>query len=121
MFLQAPQRAGLNSYREVQVAPNGMLQEIAVEVSGKKRISGGSGGSRARTNVDMGNKVWTAELAVPMDGNGAGDGWRLNLFRVEGRDGAARERVYSAWSPTGTGGGKPDFHVPAAFGRLLDA
>jgi alpha-galactosidase len=31
--------------------------------------------------------------------------------------------VYSAWSPTGTGGsgGKPDFHVPAAFGRLLDA
>jgi len=124
VFLQAPQRAGLNSYREVQVAPNGMLQEIAVEVSGKKRIDGGSGGSRARTHVDIGNKVWTAELAVPLDSKGAGDGWRLNLFRVEGRDGAARERVYSAWSPTGIGGGsggKPDFHVPAAFGRLLDA
>lgn len=114
LFLQAPQRAGLNSYREVQVAPNGLLQEIAVEVSGKKRINGGS---RARTHVDAGNKVWTAELAVPMQDSG-GDGWRLNLFRVEG---AGKERVHSAWSPTGTGGGKPDFHVPAAFGRLLDA
>jgi alpha-galactosidase len=51
---------------------------------------------------------------VPM--RGAEDGWRLNLFRVEGQ---GKDRVYSAWSPTKTA--TPDFHIPAAFGRLLTA
>ena len=117
VFLQAPERAGLKSYREVEVAPNGLLLEIAVEASGKRRIVGES---RARAHIDARHKVWTAELAVPMRSTGdAEDGWRLNLFRVEGRDGAGQQRVHSAWSPTGTS--TPDFHVPAAFGRLLTA
>ncbi|WP_338763221.1 alpha-galactosidase [Massilia sp. METH4] len=114
VFLQPPERAGLKSYREVEVAPNGLLLDVAVEVSGKRRIVGES---RARTHIDARNKVWTAELAVPM--RGAEDGWRLNLFRVEGREGAGKGRVFSAWSPTGTA--TPDFHVPAAFGRLRAA
>ncbi|MGQ3053720.1 MAG: alpha-galactosidase [Roseateles sp.] len=109
VFLQAPDRAGLKSYREVEVSPNGLLLEIAVEASGKKRVNGES---RAKAHIDARQKVWAAELAVPM--RGADDGWRLNLFRVEGQ-GAGR--VYSAWSPTRTA--SPDFHVPAAFGRLL--
>lgn len=114
VFLQPPGRAGLKSYREVQVAPNGLLLEIAVEASGKRRVVGDS---RARTHVDARGKVWTAELAVPMkSGAGADDDWRLNLFRVEGQ-GAGR--VYSAWSPTHTA--TPDFHVPAVFGRLQTA
>ncbi len=117
VFLQAPERAGLNSYREVEVAPNGLLLELAVEASGKKRIVGES---RARTHIDQQNKVWTAELAVPMRSTGgAADGWRLNLFRVEGQQGGGRQRVHSAWSPTRTA--TPDFHIPAAFGRLLSA
>jgi alpha-galactosidase len=111
VFLQPPGRAGLRSYREVEVSPNGLLLEIAVEASGKRRIVGES---RARASVDARHKVWTAELAVPM--RGAAEGWRLNLFRVEGQ---GPHRVYSAWSPTGTA--SPDFHVPAAFGRLLHA
>ncbi|MBB3222626.1 alpha-galactosidase [Pseudoduganella umbonata] len=121
VFLQAPERAGLKSYREVQVSPNGLLQEIAVEVSGKRRIAAES---RARAHIDAQHKVWTADLAVPMrSAGGAGDGWRLNLFRVEGQGGAGKQQVLSAWSPTGkgSGSGTPDFHVPAAFGRLLTA
>lgn len=114
VFLQAPGRAGLKSYREVEVSPNGLLLEIAVEASGKRRIVGES---RAKARIDATNKVWTAELAVPM--RGAQDGWRLNLFRVEGRQGQGKDRMYSAWSPTHTA--TPDFHVPAAFGRLLPA
>lgn len=109
VFLQAPDRAGLKSYREVEVSPNGLLLEIAVEASGKKRMHGQS---RAKAQIDAKHKVWTAELAVPM--RGAEEGWRLNLFRVEGE---GKDRVYSAWSPTRTA--TPDFHVPAAFGRLL--
>jgi alpha-galactosidase len=111
VFLQAPDRAGLKSYREVEVSPNGLLLEIAVEASGKKRVIGES---RAKANIDAKGKVWTAELVVPM--RGAEEGWRLNLFRVEGQ---GKDRVYSAWSPTKTA--TPDFHVPAVFGRLLPA
>lgn len=112
VFLQAPDRAGLKSYREVEVSPNGLLLEIAVEASGKKRIVGES---RAKAHIDAKHKVWTAELGVPMQSaGGAEDGWRLNLFRVEGQ---GRGRVYSSWSPTHTP--EPDFHLPAAFGRLM--
>jgi alpha-galactosidase len=69
VFLQAPDRAGLKSYREVEVSPNGLLLEIAVEASGKKRIVGES---RAKAHIDAEHKVWTAELAVPM----SQCGWR---------------------------------------------
>jgi alpha-galactosidase len=109
VFLQAPGRAGLNSYREVEVAPNGLLQELKVEASGKRRVVGES---RAKAEVQVMRKVWTAELAVPLVG--PEEGWRLNLFRVEGQ---GPGRMYSAWSPTRTP--SPDFHVPAAFGHLL--
>jgi len=109
VFLQPPERAGLKSYREVEVSPNGLLLEIQVEASGKKRVLGES---RAKVHIAAAANVWTAELAVPM--RGADDGWRLNLFRVEGQ---GDHRVYSAWSPTRTP--EPDFHQPAAFGRLL--
>lgn len=111
VFLQRPERAGLKSYREVEVAPNGQLLELQIEASGKKRVLGES---RARVHLDKTQRVWTAELSVPM--NGPDEGWRLNLFRVEGR---GETRSYSAWSPTHTD--TPDFHVPAAFGRLLSA
>jgi len=110
VFLQAPDRAGLKSYREVELSPNGLLQDIAVEASGKKRIVGES---RAKAKIDPKHKVWTGELAVPM--RGAEDGWRLNLFRVEGQ---GQDRVYSSWNPTRTA--QPDFHIPMAFGRLLN-
>ena len=109
VFLQAPDRAGLKSYREVEVSPNGLLLEVAVEASGKKRILGQS---RAKTHVDSHQQAWTAELSMPMQG--ADEGWQLNFFRVEGQ---GTGRIYSAWSPTHTA--TPDFHVPAAFGRLL--
>ncbi len=109
VFLQAPDRAGLKSYREVEVSPKGQLLEIQVETSGKKRVLGDS---RARARIDEPGRVWTAELAVPLAGDS--EGWRLNLFRVEG---LGPDRVYSAWSPTRTP--QPDFHVPAAFGRLM--
>jgi alpha-galactosidase len=109
VFLQPPERAGLKSYLEVEVAPNGLLQEIRVEASGKRRALGAS---RAKVRVDERMRVWTAELDVPMRGDD--DGWRLNLLRIEGQ---GPGRVYSAWSPTRTA--EPDFHVPGAFGRLL--
>jgi alpha-galactosidase len=60
---------------------------------------------------------WDAELAIPIKALTATFDpkavWRANFYRVEGK---AEPRAYLAWRPTGTA--KPNFHVPAAFGRL---
>ena len=111
VFLQAPQDAGTDRYREVEVSPNGLVMDLEVRGQGRKRFIGES---RARTSVDEGHRVWTAEVVVPMPRNAQSlDGWRINLFRVEGNK---ESRQFSAWNPTGSE--KPNFHVPDAFGQL---
>jgi alpha-galactosidase len=74
-------------------------------------------GMKSRVVVDELQKVWTAELALPMrrvvnvfDPSAE---WRVNFFRVEG---ATEPRFYSSWRPTCTP--EPNFHVPEAFGLL---
>jgi len=67
--------------------------------------------------VNEEEKIWTAELAIPMrsltnnfDPNLA---WRANFYRVEGK---TEPRRYMAWRPTHTA--EPNFHVPELFGKL---
>lgn len=126
VFVQAPQDAGTSRYRELQVAPNGLMQEIEIGETKRQRVRDQS---RARASVQAEQRLWTAELAVPWrsvsggpasgaaaHGGGSAsmaEGWRLNFFRIEGPAGG---RMYSAWNPTGTE--KPNFHVPEAFGQL---
>ena len=50
-------------------------------------------------------------VALPAEG----EEWRANFFRIDRS--AAHGDEYSAWSPTFKN--PPDFHVTAAFGRLL--
>ncbi|MCC3376548.1 carbohydrate-binding family 9-like protein [Cohnella sp. REN36] len=45
----------------------------------------------------------------------AGDEWRMNLYRIDRIPG--EPPAFSAWSPTG----RPNFHLPQAFGRLVFA
>ncbi|MET0209953.1 MAG: alpha-galactosidase [Burkholderiaceae bacterium] len=115
LFLQAPQDAGTGRYLELEVAPNGLMLALQISADGtRKRLLDAA---RSRVAVDQAQRLWTAELAIPLAGQQGStrgrDGWRLNLLRVEGQ---GEGRVYSAWSPTGTP--KPDFHVPGAFGHL---
>ncbi|MBB3282812.1 alpha-galactosidase [Mitsuaria sp. BK037] len=111
VFLQAPQDAGSDRYREVEVSPNGLVMDLEVRGAGRRRLVGES---RARTAVDAVHRIWTAELVVPMQrGPQPLDGWCINLFRIEGNK---ETRQFSAWNPTGSE--KPNFHVPAAFGQL---
>jgi alpha-galactosidase len=67
--------------------------------------------------LDKASLRWAAELAIPLKAiTSAFDPkaiWRANFYRVEGMK---EPRTYMAWRPTGTP--EPNFHVPAAFGRL---
>jgi hypothetical protein len=70
----------------------------------------------ARAAVQIGEKGWTLEAAIPMRALGVGDSppaaWRANIYRNRQ---AGPEGANQAWSPTL----RPDYDVPERFGYLL--
>lgn len=113
VFLQ-PDPSKPYRYWEFEVSPNGMWIDLAI-APGEKRNP--HSGMKSRVRVDEAHKVWTAEMALPMNSLAPGFDpsatWRVNFFRVEGPN---EPRFYSSWRPTRTP--QPNFHVPAAFGKL---
>ncbi|MGH9743132.1 MAG: carbohydrate-binding family 9-like protein [Candidatus Acidiferrum sp.] len=114
VFLQPPGSAA-RSYKEFEVSPNGYWIDLDIAPGEKHDLQSGL---MRRVTIDEKNKMWTAELALPMKSLTAdfdpAAAWRVNFYRVEG---AAEPRFYSAWQPTGTP--TPNFHVPEAFGKLI--
>jgi hypothetical protein len=112
----------LTRYFEIEVNPLGTTFDARID---------SPNGSRATMVADLG---WTAEGLLPAIRRSGervdtllripfaslappprrGEEWRANFFRIDrGRGGDE----YSAWQPTLES--PPNFHVPAAFGRLL--
>jgi alpha-galactosidase len=113
-FLQ-PDWSDPRRYKEFEVSPNGFWIDLDIAPGEKDDLKSGL---KRRVVLDEAQKLWTAELVLPMkclmaklDPNAA---WRVNFYRVEG---AEEPRFYSAWKPTGTQA--PNFHVPKAFGELV--
>jgi alpha-galactosidase len=113
VFLQ-PDSTSSRRYWEFEIAPNGMWIDLDISPSGKRDPQSGM---LSRVVRDQKEKLWTAELAIPMSALvqqfDPSYPWRVNFFRVEG---AMEPRFYSAWRPTHTP--QPNFHVPEAFGVL---
>ena len=113
VFLQIDPRQP-RRYWEFEIAPNGMWIDLDISPEGKRDPKSGM---KSRVAVNEAEKLWTAEVALPMRSlierfDSSAD-WRVNFFRVEG---AQEPRFYSSWQPTHTP--QPNFHVPEAFGRL---
>ncbi len=113
VFLQ-PDPTYPGHYFEFEVSPNGYWIDLDIEHGDR---SDPSTGMKCRTHIDEKQKVWTAEIAIPLRSMvqhfDQSSTWRVNFFRVEG---AAEPRFYSSWRPTNTP--QPNFHVPTAFGKL---
>jgi hypothetical protein len=113
-FLQPPSSKSC-SYKEIEVAPNGLWIDLEIAPGEKRDLESGL---RRRVSVDEKEKQWRAVLALPMkslvEQFQMPAVWRVNFFRVEG---AAEPRFYSAWRPTNTL--EPNFHVPEAFAALV--
>lgn len=113
VFIQ-PDPSQARCYWEFEVSPNGMWIDLEISPNGKRDPLSGM---KSRVVLDQFEKVWTAELALPMclltKVFDASKNWRVNFFRVEG---ATEPRFYSSWRPTYTP--QPNFHVPQAFGSL---
>jgi alpha-galactosidase len=101
-------------YREFEISPNGDWLDLDISPGKKTHLFWNL---KSRVTIDADRRLWTAELAIPLDGLSPafdpGEIWKLNLFRIEG---AEPHRFYSAWRPTHTP--QPNFHVPAQFGAL---
>jgi alpha-galactosidase len=112
-FLQ-PEPAREGFYREFEVSPNGMWVDLDIFPGGLANLKSGLQRSVA---LDEASHTWGAELAIPTKALTANFDsemiWRANFFRVEGEQ---EPRAYLAWQPTHTP--QPNFHVPAAFGKL---
>jgi alpha-galactosidase len=115
-FLQ-PDHSNLRRYKEFEVSPNGFWIDLDIAPGEKRDLKSGL---KRRVVRNEAQKIWIAELAIPMKCLVAqfnpGASWRVNFYRVEG---AKEPRFYSAWRPTGTA--EPNFHVPEAFGELIFA
>jgi len=113
VFVQ-PDRFGEKFYKEFEVSPNGYWLDLDISPAGLMHISSGM---CTRATIDESQRVWTAELAIPIaaitDRFDPQQPWRVNFFRCEG---LGSQRFYSAWQPTGTS--EPNFHVPQKFGWL---
>lgn len=114
VFLQ-PDSSDPLQYKEFEISPNGLWIDLHVSHGEIAEIKSGL---RRRVRMEVQNESWIAELCIPMkslapDFNPS-QAWRLNLFRIEGEK---EPRFYSAWSPTNSP--EPNFHVPAAFGKLV--
>jgi Carbohydrate family 9 binding domain-like len=112
-FLQ-PEPTRERFYKEFEVSPNGMWIDLDIFPGGLADLRSGLTRSAA---IEPQSNVWTAELAIPFNALTAefdpSKIWRANFYRVEG---SKEPRAYLAWQPTHTS--TPNFHVPAAFGRL---
>jgi alpha-galactosidase len=109
-----PGREDPRRYKEFEISPNGDFLDLDIS-PGRRSILFCD--LHRRVAVESAAPVWTAELAIPMDclapGFDPGETWRLNLFRIEGKE---PDRFYSAWCATHTP--QPNFHVPECFGEL---
>lgn len=114
VFLQ-PAGSNVRRYKEFEVSPNGFWIDLDIAPGEKRDLKSGL---KRRVRIDEKSKMWTTELALPMncltERFDPSETWRVNFYRVEG---PSEPRFYSAWRPTGTP--VPNFHVPASFGTLV--
>jgi alpha-galactosidase len=117
VFLQ-PDSSDLHRYWEFEISPDGKWIDLDINLDkppGHKENP--HSGMKSRVYRDEKQKIWTAEIALPIGTITPRfepkTDWRVNFFRVEG---PTEPRFYSSWRPTNTA--KPSFHVPEAFGKL---
>jgi alpha-galactosidase len=113
----APNADKPEKYFEFEVAPTGEWIDLAITWSPEKRETDWDYKSNMKVATKMlENKIISA-IEIPFGAFGkfpnAGDIWLGNMFRCVGE---GETRGYLAWQPTFTE--VPNFHVPAAFGKI---
>ena len=113
----APDESQPERYFEFEAAPTGEWLDLGIRQLPGARETDWEFHSGMTAAARIGRDSVTIAMRVPWEGLGraprAGQSWRVNLFRCIG---SGDGRGYLAWQPTRTE--RPNFHLPAAFGRL---
>lgn len=114
----APDARAPERYFEFEAAPTGEWLDLLIHDAPEGRETDWHHRSGLQVAAQIGENRVTIAMRIPWKAltnrpPRLGERWRANLFRCVGT-GAARG--YLAWRPTKTP--EPNFHVPAAFGRL---
>jgi alpha-galactosidase len=115
-----PRPEHLNIYYEFEVAPNNQWLDLDIDLDRKPYTNESWDSSfEHATSVDEKSKVWTCEFRIPLASMKVkaikpGETWRLNLFRMDGKEEGARPRRLMSWSPIA----EPHngYHTPKYFG-----
>lgn len=114
-----PRPEHLNVYYEFEVAPNNQWLDLDIDLD-RVPYTNESWDSRFdhATRVDEKAKIWTCEFRIPLDSMKVaairpGETWRLNLFRMDGRESDGPRRLMS-WSPVPAPNN--GYHTPTRFG-----
>ena len=109
----------IGRYKELQVSPQSEWVDLDIDRANPRTQAGmrWNSGYSVKGRIDAAKKVWYGEMRIPFSAIDerttplAGREFRIGLYRIAGNE----PRKYYAWSPTG----QANFHVPAAFGRLI--
>jgi hypothetical protein len=114
----------ITKYHELQVSPQGEHLDGKIDAT-VPRVGIGDewkweSGWKTKARLDRENKLWYAEIQLPIASIDsrpvkAGNEFRINLYRLQGPHPAApARRDFIAWLPTG----EYNPHRPLKFGRL---
>ena len=117
-----PRPEHLKVYYEFEVAPNNQWLDLDIDLDRDPypNAAWDSGWDHA-TRVDEKAKVWTCEFRIPLDSMKVptiqpGEAWRLNFYRMDGKEEGAKPRHLMSWSPiTPPHNG---YHTPKYFGTV---
>jgi hypothetical protein len=105
-------------YREYQVSPKGEWVDLEIDTRSPKPEGGWrwNSGFQIAAKLDEGAKVWYGAMKIPVRSITekpvkAGFEFRANFYRLQG---PKEKKAHIAWRPTG----RPNYHVPEAFGIL---
>lgn len=110
----------INLYREFEVSPQGEFLDLninsEVPMAGHNDERLWNSGFKVKARVDKENKVWYAEICIPLASfdtrtPAAGNEFRVNIYRLQGPQ---DDRDFLAWRPTGVW----NPHHPEVFGIM---
>ncbi len=115
-----PRPERVNQYYEFEVAPNNQWLDLEIDLDKTPFTNEAwNSGFDHATRVDEKAKIWTCEFRIPLKsmnvtGIKPGEAWRLNFYRMDGREEGTKLRHLMSWStisPPHNG-----YHTPTRFG-----
>ncbi len=118
-----PRPERINQYYEFEVAPNNQWLDLYIDLDKGEKYPDATWDSNwdHATRVDEKTRVWTCEFRLPLSSMKVadikpGETWRLNFYRMDGKEEGDKKRHLMSWSPISPP--HNGYHTPKYFGII---